>query len=166
MTEKQYKIGCLGIIGIIILISLIVDVFKTCRRNIRSHDEIIVPTHTYFRCDDNSNYHHVSILFQGEDWGDVIAYRQDNSYGVHMPYPNIYFKIKNGDELYDKSGEYFGYIKVMKDGSFKIKDSDLFNGHYYGENGAKAKIKNAKMDKLDDDLKFENVVVIDEQDLK
>lgn len=138
MSDNDSKIGCWGIIVALILLGAIISGVQTCIRNVRSHSEVLMPTNKTFQCDGNPNYEWIKIVFKGKDYGVITPYSES----VRTVF--LYFKIKNGDELYDSSDAYFGYIKVMKDGSFKIKDSDLFNGHYYGDSGAKARINNTK----------------------
>lgn len=159
MSDNDSKIGCWSIILALFLLGAIISGVQTCRRNVRSHNEVLIPINKTFRCDDNENYDYIKITYKGKGHGVIFPYSES----VRAVF--LYFEIRNGDELYDSGGEYFGYIKVLQDGSFKIKDSDLFNGHYYGESGAKARINNTKGGKYGNfDVELKDVTVIEVPD--
>lgn len=51
--------------------------------------------------------------------------------------------LKNGDELYDLEGNYFGYIKVLKDGNIELRNcsrKSAMNGVYKAVS-SKARVK-------------------------
>lgn len=138
MSDNDSKIGCWGIVGALLVLGLIINGVKTCNRSIRKHQEVVFKKNSvFYRTDDKSE---LTLEFWGEDFGELYnMYTSDGQNISNIPY--VFFKIKNGDELFDKEDNYFGYIKVLDDGSFKIKDSDMFNGHFVSRFGDKARIK-------------------------
>lgn len=102
---------------------------EQCSMNHHKRQDLILPENGFFI---NTSSQDPEIYFQTffnqEDANFAFFWKSGRILDLNVV-------IRNGNDLYDYSGNFVGYIIVNKDGSFDVKGSDLVNGHYVGEYG-------------------------------
>ena len=113
-------------IYLVAFIMILLSPFVCCESQVlRTHQNVDIQDgsmftrYTYW----HGNIDDVYVISRGVPKDYFIV--EDNS----VPIP---CDLKNGDELYDYEGNYFGYIKVLRDGNIELRNcsKSAMNGVY------------------------------------
>lgn len=135
----ENKSGCFTWIIILLVLGTILGAVEKCSHKHHKRQELIIPEYACFTSWSGDPI----ITFQtfGDNRKDLACLNYEWESGQMA---EMYVVIKNGNDLYDGTDSFVGYIVVRKDGTFDIKGSKTANGHYVGLDDAKMSYRGKK----------------------
>lgn len=128
MAENE-KTGCGSWLVLLIVVGIIFNSAQKCSTKHHKRQHLILPKTGFFeRIPSKDPDIYFQTFFNQEDGNFAFFWESGRIADMNVV-------IRNGNDLYDHTGNFVGYIIVNKDGSFDIKGSSLVGGHYVGMYG-------------------------------